>query len=84
MRSTNVRNISRPLILLSAVTVVLTTVAATNLALIYLLFVVDHSGSDLAGFLPIMDEGAFVFDVGAARGGAGGRSALRAATCRRD
>jgi len=40
---------------------VLTTVAATNLALIYLLFVVDHSGSDLAGFLPIMAIGAIPF-----------------------
>ena len=42
---------------------VLATVAAANLALIYLLFTVDHPGSDLSGFLPIMAIGTVPFLV---------------------
>jgi hypothetical protein len=51
------------LIPLSWLAMVLATVAAANLALIYLLFTVDHPGSDLSGFLPIMAIGTLPFLV---------------------
>jgi hypothetical protein len=61
MRSTNVRPAGRRLILLSVLVVVLTTIAAANLTLIYLLFAVDHPGSNFGGFLLVMAIGLVPF-----------------------
>src|ERR1700687_4583121 len=63
MRSRNVRRVGGRLIPLSWLVLVLATVAAANLALIYLLFTVDHPGGDLSGFLPIMAIGTLPFLV---------------------
>jgi len=51
------------LIRLSVFAAVLATVAAANLTLIYLLFVVGQPGSNIAGFVPIMAIGALPFLV---------------------
>jgi hypothetical protein len=61
MRSTKVNRTGRGLIWLSVVVVVLTTIAAANLTLVYVLFAVDHPGSDFAGFLPVMAIGDVPF-----------------------
>ena len=63
MRSRNVRRVGGRLIPLSWLVLVLATVAAVNLALIYLLFTVDHPGGALSGFLPIMAIGTLPFLV---------------------
>jgi hypothetical protein len=49
------------LIWLSVLVVVLTTIAAANLTMVYLLYAVDHPGSNLAGFLPLMAIGVVPF-----------------------
>jgi len=54
---------ARRLIRLSVFAAVLATVAAANLTLIYLLFVVGQPGSNIAGFVPIMAIGALPFLV---------------------
>ena len=51
------------MIRLSVFAAVLATVAAANLTLIYLLFVVGQPGSNIAGFVPIMAIGALPFLV---------------------
>jgi hypothetical protein len=51
------------LILFSALAAMLATVAAANLTLIYLLYVVGQPGSNLAGFVPIMAIGTVPFLV---------------------
>ncbi len=61
MRSIKVGQAGRRLILLSVLVVVLTTVAAANLTLIYVPFAADHSRSDLAAFLPVMVIGVVPF-----------------------
>jgi hypothetical protein len=61
MRSTRVTRPSRRLIRLAVLTAVLTTVAAANLTLTYLLYVVEQPGSDFARFVPIMAIGALPF-----------------------
>jgi len=48
---------------LSVLTALLATVAAANLTLIYLLFVVGQPGRNIAGFVPIMAIGALPFLV---------------------
>jgi hypothetical protein len=53
----------RRLIWLSVLDAVLATIAAANLTLIYLLYVLDQPGSNFAGFVPIMAIGAFPFLV---------------------
>jgi hypothetical protein len=53
----------RRLIWLSVLDAVLATVAAANLTLIYLLYVVGQPGSNLAGFVPIIAIGAVPFLV---------------------
>jgi|ERR1700682_5912684 len=63
MHSATVARAGRRLSLLSLLTVVLATVAAANLAMIYLLFVVDQPGISIAGFVPIIAIGAVPFLV---------------------
>jgi hypothetical protein len=63
MGSTNIGKAGSRLILLSKIAAVLTTVAAANLTLIYLLFGVGQPGSNLAGSVPIMAIGAAPFLV---------------------
>ncbi len=52
---------ARRLIWLSIFAAVLAIVAAANLTLIYLLYVVGQPGSNIAGFVPIMAIGALPF-----------------------
>jgi hypothetical protein len=61
MRSTKVGRGGRRLIWLSVLVVALTTIAAANLTLVYLLYAADHPGSNLAGFLPVMAIGVVPF-----------------------
>ena len=63
MGSTKTGGAGRRLIWLSVIAAVLATLAAANLTLIYLLFVVGQPGSNLAGFVPIMAIGAVPFLV---------------------
>jgi hypothetical protein len=51
------------LIWLSVLVVVLTTIAAANLTMVYLLYAVDYPGSNLAGFVPVMAIGDLPFLV---------------------
>jgi hypothetical protein len=51
----------RRLIRLSVFAAVMAIVAAANLTLIYLLYVVGQPGSNIAGFVPIMAIGALPF-----------------------
>jgi hypothetical protein len=51
------------MILLAVLAAVLATVAAVNVTLTYLLFVVGQPGSNFAGFVPIMAIGAVPFLV---------------------
>src|SRR5947209_3169345 len=57
---------ARRAIRLSVLTALLATVAAANLTLIYLLYVVGQPGSNLAGFVPIMAIGTVPFLITAA------------------
>jgi len=61
MRSTKVNRAGRRVILLSVLDAVAATVAAANLTLTYLFFAVDHPGSSIAGFVPIMAIGSIPF-----------------------
>jgi hypothetical protein len=61
MRSTKAGRGGRRVIWLSVLVVVLTTIAAANLTLVYLLDAADHPGSNLAGFLPVMAIGVVPF-----------------------
>jgi hypothetical protein len=63
MGSAKTGGAGRRLIWLSVIAAVLATLAAANLTLIYLLFVLGQPGSNLAGFVPIMAIGAVPFLV---------------------
>jgi len=63
MGSTKAGGAGRRLILLTVITAALATLAAANLTLIYLLFVVGQPGSNLAGFVPITAIGSVPFLV---------------------
>jgi hypothetical protein len=63
MRSTKVGHGRRRLILLAVLAAVVATVAAVNVTLTYLLFLIGQPGSNIAGFVPIMAIGAVPFLV---------------------
>ena len=61
MHSTKVTRSGRRLIQLAVLDAVAATVAAANLTLTYVFFVVDHPGINVASFVPIMAIGSVPF-----------------------